>query len=78
MRSRAPTENNEEQHPHQAHSADPERESSTHPQARGLLTRARIMALFDGKKTSLITRKSNTIDNVKTNIDNVKIQDEVD
>jgi Asp/Glu/hydantoin racemase len=36
------------------------------------------MALFDGKKISLITRKSNTIDNVKTNIDNVKIQDEVD
>jgi hypothetical protein len=44
MNSRAPTGNNEEQHQHQAHSVEPERESSTHPQARGLLTRARIRA----------------------------------
>jgi hypothetical protein len=80
MRSRAPTENNEEQHQNQAHSTDPERESSTHPQAQGLLTRARINAPFDGKKISLVIRKSNTIDNVKTKIDNVKvkIRDEVD
>jgi hypothetical protein len=80
MRSCAPTENNEEQHQHQAHSTEPEHESPTHPQARGLLTRARIRAPFDGEKISLITRKSNTIDNVKTKIDNVKakIRDEVD
>jgi hypothetical protein len=50
----------------------------TPSQARGLLTRARIRAPFDGEITSLeTTRHSNTIDNVKAKIDNVKakIQD---
>jgi hypothetical protein len=80
MRSRAPTKNNEEQHQHQAHSIEPEHESSTHPQARGLLTKAWIRAPFDGEEISLITRQSNTIDNVKAKISNVKakIRDEED
>jgi hypothetical protein len=46
----------------------------------GHVTRARIGAPFDGKKISLNTRQSGTIDNVKDKIDNVKakIQDEDD
>jgi hypothetical protein len=57
---------------------EPERDSLTPPRARGLLTRARIRAPFDGEITSLkTTRHSNTIYNVKAKIDNVKakIQD---
>jgi hypothetical protein len=43
------------------------------------MTRARISPPPHSKKISLITRKSDTIDNVKTKIDNVKakIRDEV-
>jgi hypothetical protein len=58
----------QEQKQHQAFSTEPEGDSLTPYQARGLLTRARIKAPFD------------TIDNVKAKIDNVKakIQDEED
>jgi hypothetical protein len=63
----------------QVYSTEPERDSLTPPQARGLLTRARIRAPFDSEKTSL-TQGNPTIDNVKAKIDNVKtkIQDEED
>jgi hypothetical protein len=68
----------EEHHQHQDHPAKPERDSLTPSQARGLPTRARIRAPFDGEIISpKTTRQSNTIDSVKAKIDTVKakIQD---
>jgi multidrug resistance efflux pump len=52
----------------------------TPSQARGLLTRVRIRAPFDGEIISLEVKSFDTIDNVKTIIDSVKakIQDEED
>jgi hypothetical protein len=65
-------------HNHQHQDRPPEPEHVTPTQTRGLLTRARIRAPFDGDIISpKKTRHSNTIDNVKAKIDNVKakIQD---
>jgi hypothetical protein len=52
----------------------------TTSQARGLLTRAQIRAPFHGEIISLEMESSDTINNVKAKIDNVKakIQDEED
>jgi multidrug resistance efflux pump len=44
----------------------------TPSQARGLLTRAQIRAPFDGEIISLEMEQSDTTDNVKAKIDNVK------
>jgi hypothetical protein len=79
MRSRTHRED-QEQNQHQAFSTEPEQDSSTPSQARGLLTRARIRATFDGEIIPHGTKPSDIIDNVKDNIDNVKtkIQDEED
>jgi hypothetical protein len=49
MRSRAPTENVKNTNNTKNHPTEPERDSLTPSQARGLLTRARIRAPFDGK-----------------------------
>jgi hypothetical protein len=47
---------NREQRQHQTYSIDPECDSLTPSQARGLLMRAHIRALFDGEMISLATR----------------------
>jgi hypothetical protein len=49
MRSRAPTENMKNIIKHQDRPTEPEHDSLTPSQARGLLTRARIRAPFDGE-----------------------------
>jgi hypothetical protein len=48
MHSRAPTENMKNTIKHQDRPVKPERDSLTPSQARGLLTRSRIRAPFDG------------------------------
>jgi hypothetical protein len=53
MRSRAPTENSKNTINTQNRPAKPEHNSLTPSQARGLLTRARIRAPFDGEKIFL-------------------------
>jgi hypothetical protein len=63
----------EEHYQHRDHPAEPKRDSLTPSQARGLLTRVRIRAPFDGEIISpKTTRLSNTTDNVKAKIDNIK------
>jgi hypothetical protein len=69
MRSRAPTGKIKSENQHQAFLTEPEGDSLTPSQARGLLTRAP----FDGGIISLKAKSSDTIDNVRA-----KIQDKED
>jgi hypothetical protein len=53
MRSCAPNGKIKSKNQHKAFSTEPERDSSTPSQARGLRTRAQIRAPFDGEIISL-------------------------
>jgi multidrug resistance efflux pump len=73
MRSRAPIGKTRNKDRHKAFSTEPVCESLTRSKARGLLTRAQIRAPFDGDIISLEMESSDTVDNMKT-----KIQDKED
>jgi hypothetical protein len=66
---------NREQNQHRTFSTESKSNSLTPYQARGLLTRAQIRAPFDDTIISHKTRFSDTIDNVKAKIGNVKAKD---
>jgi hypothetical protein len=80
MRSRTPTRKTKNKDRHKAFSTEPVCESLTPSQAQELLTRAQIRHPFDGEIISLEIESSNTTNNVKAKIDNVKakIQGEED
>jgi hypothetical protein len=64
----------QEQNQHPTFPTEPERDSSTPSQARGLLTRARIRGPFDGEITHE-TEPFDTIDNVKAKIQDKEAKD---